>query len=151
MCRPLARSSRRSPGPSGHPSTCPAPWLRWRPSSRSVGSGSTSRGWAAKAADRWTSTTSWRRASEASPRGVTGMEPAVRELASYREEFEVVRRKSYLISASLGPVGDRSRRYLDDYVRAWASKGAPNHVWFEDIFPAMARLKRSFAELGKCG
>src|SRR5436309_8585059 len=78
------------------------------------------------------------------------MEPAVRELASYRDEFEVVRRKSYLISASLGPVGDRSRRYLDDYVRAWASKGAPDHVWFEDIFPAMARLKRSFADLGGC-
>lgn len=78
------------------------------------------------------------------------MEPAVRELASYRDEFEVVRRKSYLISASLGPVGDRSRRYLDDYVRAWASKGAPDHVWFEDIFPAMARLKRSFAALGGC-
>jgi kynureninase len=81
---------------------------------------------------------------------VTGREPVVRELASYRDEFEVVRRKSYLISASLGPVGDRSRRYLDDYVRAWASKGAPDHVWFEDIFPAMARLKRSFAELGGC-
>src|SRR5438093_5752013 len=78
------------------------------------------------------------------------MEPAVRELASYRNEFEVVRRKSYLISASLGPVGDRSRRYLDDYVQAWARKGAPDHVWFEDIFPAMARLKRSFAELCGC-
>ena len=78
------------------------------------------------------------------------MEPAVRELASYRDEFEVVRRKSYLISASLGPVGDRSRRYLDDYVQAWARKGAPDHVWFEDIFPAMARLKRSFAELCGC-
>ena len=78
------------------------------------------------------------------------MEPAVRELASYRDEFEVVRHKSYLISASLGPVGDRSRRYLDDYVQAWARKGAPDHVWFEDIFPAMARLKRSFAELCGC-
>jgi len=74
----------------------------------------------------------------------------VRELASYRDEFEIVRLKSYLISASLGPVGDRSRRYLDDYVRSWASKGAPDHVWFEDIFPAMARLKRSFADLGGC-
>jgi kynureninase len=78
------------------------------------------------------------------------MKPAVRDLATYRDEFEVVRRKSYLISASLGPVGDRSRRYLDDYIRAWASKGAPDHVWFEDIFPAMARLKRSFAELCRC-
>jgi kynureninase len=82
---------------------------------------------------------------------VTGSPPAVRDLASYRDEFEVVRRKAYLISASLGPVGDRSREYLDDYIRAWATKGAPDHVWFDDIFPAMARLKRSFAELCGCG
>jgi len=73
-----------------------------------------------------------------------------RDLAGYRNEFEVVRRKAYLISASLGPVGDRSRRYLQDYVEAWARKGAPDHVWFEDIFPAMGRLKRAFAALVGC-
>lgn len=73
-----------------------------------------------------------------------------RPLVDYRDEFEVVRRKAYLISASLGPVGDRSRAYLDGYMRAWAGKGAPDHVWFEDIFPAMARLKRSFAGLAGC-
>jgi kynureninase len=72
------------------------------------------------------------------------------DLERYRDEFEVVRRKSYLISASLGPVGIRSRRYLDGYLDAWATKGAPDHVWFEDIFPAMGRLKRSFASLAGC-
>ncbi len=72
------------------------------------------------------------------------------DLAGYRDEFEVVRRKTYLISASLGPVGDRSKRLLDAYVRAWAEKGAPDHVWFEDIFPAMRTLKRSFALLAGC-
>ena len=41
----------------------------------------------------------------------------------------------------------RSRRYLDDYLDAWATKGAPDHVWFEDIFPTMGRLKASFAAL----
>jgi kynureninase len=73
-----------------------------------------------------------------------------RDLADYRDEFDVVRNKTYLISASLGPVGDRSKRLLDAYVRAWAEKGAPDHVWFEDIFPAMGRLKRSFAALAGC-
>jgi kynureninase len=73
-----------------------------------------------------------------------------RELAGYRDEFDVVRAKAYLISASLGPVGDRSKRHLEDYVHAWATKGAPDHVWFEDIFPAMARLKASFASLAGC-
>jgi kynureninase len=75
---------------------------------------------------------------------------APHDLEPYRDEFEVVRRKAYLISASLGPVGVRSRRYLDAYVEAWATKGAPDHVWFEDIFPAMGLLKRSFAGLAGC-
>jgi selenocysteine lyase/cysteine desulfurase len=44
----------------------------------------------------------------------------------------------------------RSRRYLDEYVDAWATKGAPDHVWFEDIFPTMGRLKRTFASLAGC-
>jgi kynureninase len=73
-----------------------------------------------------------------------------RDLASYREEFEVVRRRAYLISASLGPVGVRSIAALDTYLRAWAEKGAPDEVWFEDIFPAMARLKGTFAALAGC-
>ena len=33
---------------------------------------------------------------------------------------------------------------------AWASKGAPDHVWMEDIFPRMASLKRTFAGLTRC-
>ncbi|HJS25850.1 MAG TPA: aminotransferase class V-fold PLP-dependent enzyme, partial [Actinomycetota bacterium] len=74
----------------------------------------------------------------------------MRELESYRAEFPVVERKAYLISASLGPISNRSRAYLDEYVDAWASKGAPDHVWFEDIFPRMAALKASFARLAGC-
>ena len=74
----------------------------------------------------------------------------MRELESYRAEFPVVERKAYLISASLGPISNRSRAYLDEYVDAWASKGAPDHVWFEDIFPRMRTLKASFADLAGC-
>jgi kynureninase len=74
----------------------------------------------------------------------------MRELESYRAEFPVVERKAYLISASLGPISNRSRAYLDEYVDAWASKGAPDHVWFEDIFPRMRSLKSSFAALARC-
>ena len=72
------------------------------------------------------------------------------DLTSWREEFPVLERKAYLISASLGPVSRRSRGYLDAYVDAWASKGAPDHVWFEDIFPRMRALKTSFARLAGC-
>jgi kynureninase len=69
------------------------------------------------------------------------------DLTSYRDEFPVVGKKSYLISASLGPVSSRSRRYLDEYVDAWASKGAPDHVWGEDIFPRMRQVKATFGGL----
>ena len=44
----------------------------------------------------------------------------------------------------------RSQALLRGYMDAWASKGAPDHVWVEDIFPAMGTLKRSFATLAGC-
>lgn len=72
------------------------------------------------------------------------------DLSSWRDEFPVLERKAYLISASLGPVSRRSRRYLDGYVDAWAAKGAPDNVWFEDIFPTMRALKQGFAALAGC-
>ncbi len=59
-------------------------------------------------------------------------------------------RKAYLISASLGPIPNRARIGLQTYLDAWARKGAPDHVWLEDVFPAMATLKRSFARLAGC-
>ena len=62
----------------------------------------------------------------------------------------MLERKTYLISASLGPVSTRSQRYLAEYMDAWATKGAPDHVWMEDIFPRMAALKQTFATLTRC-
>jgi kynureninase len=68
----------------------------------------------------------------------TGKANAVTDFESYRDEFPVVGRKAYLISASLGPVSNRARRYLDEYVDAWAGEGAPDPVWMEHIFPPHA-------------
>lgn len=70
-----------------------------------------------------------------------------RSLESYREEFAVVQRKAYLISASLGPVSGRSKRYLQEYVDAWEDMGAPEPVWFERIFPRIRQVKELFARL----
>jgi kynureninase len=69
------------------------------------------------------------------------------DLAAYRSEFPVLERSAYLISASLGPIGTRARSKIDAYLDAWASKGAPDLVWYENIFPAMGDLKRTFAAL----
>ncbi|MGH2739070.1 MAG: aminotransferase class V-fold PLP-dependent enzyme [Actinomycetota bacterium] len=68
-------------------------------------------------------------------------------LEGYREEFPVVARKAYLISASLGPLSLRSKRYLDEYLGAWEEMGAPEPVWFEHIFPRIRRVKQLFADL----
>lgn len=69
------------------------------------------------------------------------------DLGSYREEFGVLQRKAYLISASLGPVSGRSKRYLQEYVDAWEEMGAPEPVWFERIFPRIRTVKGLFARL----
>ena len=69
------------------------------------------------------------------------------DFEAYRDEFPVVGRKAYLISASLGPVSNRARRYLDEYVDAWAGEGAPDPVWMEHIFPRMRSVKDTFGRL----
>ncbi|MGH2683308.1 MAG: aminotransferase class V-fold PLP-dependent enzyme [Actinomycetota bacterium] len=69
------------------------------------------------------------------------------QLRDYRDEFPVVERKSYLISASLGPVSRRSKAYLAEYVKAWEEMGAPDPVWVECIFPRIREVKGLFAGL----
>jgi kynureninase len=69
------------------------------------------------------------------------------DVEAYRAEFPVLEKKAYLISASLGPVSTRAKRYLEEYVDVWATEGAPDPVWMEHIFPQMGRLKDTFAAL----
>lgn len=69
------------------------------------------------------------------------------DFESYRDEFPVVGKKAYLISASLGPISRRGQRYLQEYMDAWAEKGAPDLVWVEDVFPRLRSVKRTFAGL----
>lgn len=69
------------------------------------------------------------------------------DLESYRDEFSVVGKKAYLISASLGPVSHRAQRYLQEYLDVWATEGAPDPVWMEHVFPRMRSVKATFASL----
>ena len=73
--------------------------------------------------------------------------PATRDLAELRPEFPAAEEKTYLISASLGPISTRARRYLDGYLDSWAALAAPERVWFECIFPQLALVKRLLGEL----
>jgi kynureninase len=70
-----------------------------------------------------------------------------RALEDYRAEFPVVQRKSYLISASLGPVSARARRHLEEYVEGWETIGAPEPFWFGRIFPKIGELKRLYGRM----
>src|SRR5439155_6075285 len=69
------------------------------------------------------------------------------DLAAYRDEFPVLDRKAYLISASLGPISRRAQSYLEEYLEAWRTEGAPDPVWEEHVFPRMGSVKRTFAAL----
>ena len=69
------------------------------------------------------------------------------DVESYRAEFPVLQQKAYLISASLGPVSSRARRYLQEYVDVWAEEGAPDPVWMDHIFPRMGQLKDTFGAM----
>ena len=64
---------------------------------------------------------------------------------AYRDEFPVLKQQTYLISASLGPLSNRSRRYVEEFLDLWASVGSPDVVWFEDIFPTYDRIRALLA------
>jgi kynureninase len=69
------------------------------------------------------------------------------DLSAYRDEFPVLERKAYLISASLGPISRRAQTSLNEYLEAWVKKGAPDPVWEEHVFPRMRSVKQTFATL----
>ena len=69
------------------------------------------------------------------------------DISDYRDEFPVLERKAYLISASLGPISRRAQSSLNEYLEAWATKGAPDPVWEEHVFPRMRSVKETFASL----
>lgn len=69
------------------------------------------------------------------------------DFPSFRDEFPVLERKAYLISASLGPVSKRARSNLQEYMDVWEAEGAPDPVWMDHIFPQMGKLKDTFGAL----
>lgn len=66
---------------------------------------------------------------------------------AYRDEFPVLKEQTYLISASLGPLSNRSRAYLESFLDLWAGVGSPDVVWFENIFPTYDKIRSLIAVL----
>ncbi|MBA2272645.1 MAG: aminotransferase class V-fold PLP-dependent enzyme [Actinobacteria bacterium] len=66
--------------------------------------------------------------------------------AAFRDEFPVARRRTYLISASLGPLSRPSRRLAEEHLDLWERLG-PEELWFEHGFPRLEECRSSFARL----
>ncbi|HEX2049654.1 MAG TPA: aminotransferase class V-fold PLP-dependent enzyme [Actinomycetota bacterium] len=68
------------------------------------------------------------------------------DLSSYRREFPVVEQRTYLISASLGPLSVRSRTLAEEHLDLWGRLG-PEELWFEHGFPRLQQCRERFARL----
>ena len=68
------------------------------------------------------------------------------DTASYRDEFPVVNERTYLISASLGPLSRRARVAAEEHLDLWERLG-PEELWFDHGLPALQRCRERFAAL----
>ncbi|MGH2757047.1 MAG: aminotransferase class V-fold PLP-dependent enzyme [Actinomycetota bacterium] len=67
-------------------------------------------------------------------------------LTAWREEFPLVERRTYLISASLGPLSRRSRALAHEHLELWGSLG-PEELWFEHGLPRLEECRERVARL----
>ena len=68
------------------------------------------------------------------------------DLSGYRSEFPVVSERTYLISASLGPLSRRSRTLAEQHLDLWERLG-PEELWFEHGLPMLDRCRELFGRL----
>jgi selenocysteine lyase/cysteine desulfurase len=74
----------------------------------------------------------------------SSVEPRALGLARYRSEFPIFKDKIYLNTCSLGPLGERSRRKVAEFLDIWQSRGAAAwyDVWWEALGDLRARYGR---------
>lgn len=67
-------------------------------------------------------------------------------LSAWRDEFPVLAERTYLISASLGPLSRRSRTAAEEHLDLWQSLG-PEELWFDHALPKLDECRQRFARL----
>ena len=67
------------------------------------------------------------------------------ELTSYRDEFPILGRKTYLNSCSLGALSKRSMENLARFMEMWNEWGA--HAWYEIWLGEIANVRQKFATI----
>ena len=70
----------------------------------------------------------------------------MQNLSQWRDEFPVVSERTYLISASLGPLSKRSRALAEEHLDLWQRLG-PEELWFDHGMPKLDQCRQSFASL----
>jgi kynureninase len=66
-------------------------------------------------------------------------------LARYRSEFPIFRDRVYLNTCSLGPLGERSRRKVAEFLDVWQSRGAA--AWYDVWWQALGDLRARYARI----
>ena len=56
-------------------------------------------------------------------------DPLYCDISTYRKEFPILKRRTYLNSCSLGALSTRSEKYLDEFQELWHDMGAS--AWYE--------------------
>lgn len=68
------------------------------------------------------------------------------DLTRYRDEFPVANERSYLISASLGPLSRRARTAAEEHLDLWQRLG-PEELWFDHGMPKLQQCRDLFAQM----
>ena len=66
-------------------------------------------------------------------------------LVRYRDEFPIFQNRIYLNTCSLGPLGERSRRKVVEFLDVWQARGAP--AWYDVWWEALEELRQRYARL----
>jgi len=78
----------------------------------------------------------------ASDLATRGQAPSPHPLARYRSEFPIFRDRVYLNTCSLGPLGERARRKVAEFLDVWQSRGAS--AWYDVWWAALGELRTRY-------
>jgi kynureninase len=67
-------------------------------------------------------------------------------LTDLRDEFPILSERTYLISASLGPLSKRSRQLAEEHLDLWQRLG-PEELWFDHGMPRLQECRELFASM----
>ena len=68
------------------------------------------------------------------------------DVGRYREEFPILADRTYLISASLGPLSRRSQALAEEHLDLWQRLG-PEELWFDHGLPKLDEVRGLFATM----